>query len=236
MKYIAILFFLFVSTNIAQFNGPKIVAEEPKFNFGDIVEGDIVTHKFVVHNKGGADLTISKVKASCGCTAAQPENNVIAPFASTTIEVSFDSKRRGGKQRKYVYVFSDDPNTPQLRLQFTANILPHKLSNVQTTTPQLKLSKYNHNFGDVKEGSVHDFSVMVTNVGTGVLNIKNIKASCGCTAVMMDNKKIKSKESSQLRIEFDSSQLSGQIARTITLETNDSKYPLKVVTLIANVI
>jgi len=123
MKKLIILFIFLSSIIYGQFNGPKIVAPQAKYDFGDINEGAIVKHKFVIYNKGGADLTINRVKASCGCTAAEPIKKILEPFDSTTIDVTFNSRRRRGKQRKHVYIFSDDPETPELRLSFTANVI-----------------------------------------------------------------------------------------------------------------
>ncbi len=67
------------------------------------------------------------------------------------------------------------------------------------------------------------------------LEIKNIKSSCGCTAALMSEKNLKPNETGKLKIEFDTKNLSGQIARTVTLYSNDPKNPTRVLTLIANI-
>jgi hypothetical protein len=51
----------------------------------------------------------------------------------------------------------------------------------------------------------------------------------------MSEKKLGPNEKSELKIEFDTKNLSGQIARTVTLFSNDPKNPTRVVTLIANI-
>jgi len=236
MKKLVLLFLFLSSIIFAQFNGPKIVAPNPKYDFGDINEGAIVKHKFVVYNKGGADLTIQRVKASCGCTAAEPIKKILPPFDSTSIEVTFNSNRRRGKQRKHVYVFSDDPETPELRLSFTANIISKESAMSNGDFPILKLSKYNYNFGTIKEGEKKEAIIKVSNIGTSPLEIKNIRTSCGCTAALMNNKKLKPNESDNLKIIFDSKNMEGDVARTITLTTNDPKNPNKVIVIIAKVI
>ena len=73
------------------------------------------------------------------------------------------------------------------------------------------------------------------NIGTSQLNIEQIKSSCGCTAALMSTKKLLPNESDKLKIEFDTKNLSGQIARTVTLFSNDSEHPTRVLTLIANI-
>ncbi len=236
MKKLILLFLFFTTVVSAQFNGPKIVVPQPKYNFGDINEGAIVKHKFVIYNKGGADLTIKRVKASCGCTAAEPVKKILAPFDSTSIDVTFNSNRRRGRQRKHVYIFSDDPERPELRLSFTANIISKSDGLLAGEIPILKLSEYNHNFGTVKEGEKKEAVIKVSNIGSGTLKIKNIRTSCGCTAALLNNKSLKPNESDKLKIIFDSKNMEGEIARTITLTTNDPKNPNKVIVIIAKVI
>jgi hypothetical protein len=235
--FLTILFALFINTYLfAQIIPPKISAPQQEFDFGDIIEGKIVKHDFIIFNLGGEPLTISKVKASCGCTVANPAKNDLLPNDTTTIKVSFNSTHRMGKQHKYVYIFSNDPENPQYRIEFSANVLSQETENINSNaSPEIKLSKYNHNFGNVKQGEVLDLTVDVINSGKSNLEITDIKSSCGCTAAMMNEKSIKPNEKSELKITFDTKKLIGQIARTVTLFSNDVKNPTRVLTLIANI-
>lgn len=120
-KYnLILLFIIFTSTLLAQ---PTITAEEKTYDFGTITTGDVVTHNFVVKNTGEQKLDIEKVKASCGCTAVTPDKNELEPGDSTSIKVSFNSHGRRGVQKKYVYVYSNDPNHQVIRLSFTTKVL-----------------------------------------------------------------------------------------------------------------
>jgi len=234
MKKIAILQFVLTFSLLAQFNPPKIVSLENEFDFGDIIEGETVEHEFVLNNIGGDILEITRIRASCGCTAAEPTKTKLAPEETTSLKVKFDSTRRLGKQKKYVYIFSNDPETPQLRLTFKANVISNSGEN-SLEKPSIKLSKYNHNFGKVKEGEKLETFVEVKNIGMSKLNITQIKSSCGCAAAMLSSKMLMPNEKSELKIEFDTKNLSGQIARTVTLFSNDPEHPSRVLTLIANI-
>ncbi len=116
MKKILVLFVFFSAVMFAQKATPKISAQESEFNFGTVAEGQIVEHNFVVTNKGGENLEITGVGASCGCTAAKPEKNVVKAGESTKINVKFNSTGRRGPQKKYIYVKSNDPEKTELRL------------------------------------------------------------------------------------------------------------------------
>ncbi|MCB9260436.1 MAG: DUF1573 domain-containing protein [Ignavibacteriales bacterium] len=234
MKKLIVVYFLTVLSVFAQFGNPKIVPLEQEYNFGDIIEGEKVTHDFIIFNRGTDKLVIDKVKASCGCTAANPTKTELLPEDSTTIQVEFNTLRRIGPQKKFVYVFSNDPETPQLRLQFSANVIKKEQTKVGST-PDLKLSKYSHNFGNVKQGVVLNLEIEVSNQGDDKLKINEIKSSCGCTAALMSSMELSPNESSELKIKFDTKNLAGQIARTVTLFSNDPKHPSRVLTLIANI-
>ena len=41
--------------------GPSLILQERKFDFGKVKEGSLITHAFTVQNKGNATLEIKKV-------------------------------------------------------------------------------------------------------------------------------------------------------------------------------
>jgi len=123
IKRILISFCLFSSIAFAQLLGPKLVLQQSSFDFGDIKQGEKVSHTFVLSNGGGDLLTITDVKASCGCTAATPEDHELAPGQSTNLVVTFNSAGRMGKQSKTVRIYSNDPENPEMALVITGNVV-----------------------------------------------------------------------------------------------------------------
>lgn len=100
----------------------KAEFSEKNFDFGEIKEGTKVTHNYVLKNTGKSNLIIRKVKASCGCTAVQPDKSMLAPGESTQIKTEFDSKGRPGRQTKSITVITNDPTAANVLLQFTAEV------------------------------------------------------------------------------------------------------------------
>ena len=84
MKKLLLIIVALSSLSFAQLMGPKLVAQQDEHDFGDIKQGEKVTHVFVLTNSGGDLLTISNVNASCGCTAALPEKNEFAQIIPAT--------------------------------------------------------------------------------------------------------------------------------------------------------
>ena len=229
---IAIALFLINFQLAAQ---PKIAASEDSYDFGDIVQGNMVAHNFIFTNEGDQELKIEKVKASCGCTAASPEKDVLKPGESTAVTVKYNSAVQSvGEKRKFVYIFSNDPENPQIRVQFTANVIDN--GGVESDAPSMSLDKNEYDFGVVKEGKVVDFTVNVKNTGMGSLTVKDIKTSCGCTAALMDRTTLGPGEESPLRIEFDSKNREGKVTRTVTLYSNDPVKPDQTILIYANVV
>ena len=73
-------------------------------------------------NKGKSDLLIRSVKASCGCTAANPATNVVKPGTSTDLNVLFDSNGKLGMQNKTITIISNDPNSSTTILRISGNV------------------------------------------------------------------------------------------------------------------
>ncbi len=90
-------------------NAPHIGFNQNTFDFNEIKQGEKVEYTFTITNSGKSDLIIHNVSASCGCTVANPRNDVIKAGESTTMEVVFNSAGKSGKQNKTITIISNDP-------------------------------------------------------------------------------------------------------------------------------
>src|SRR3954465_1571716 len=68
---------------------PIIEVREASKDAGVVDEGTVVPFQFEVTNRGQADLQISEVKPSCGCTVSQWDR-VIKPGAHGTISAQMN--------------------------------------------------------------------------------------------------------------------------------------------------
>lgn len=69
----------------------KIVFEQSFYNFGEIVQGQQIGHKYKFTNTGLSPLVIKSVIASCGCTLPQYPHKTIPAGASEVINVVFST-------------------------------------------------------------------------------------------------------------------------------------------------
>ena len=104
-------------------NAPSITFDNATFDFKEIKPGDKVEHVFTITNTGKSDLIIRNVKASCGCTAVSPVDDVVKPGASTTMKVIFNSAGKVGKQNKTITIISNDPQKSRSILWVKGDIL-----------------------------------------------------------------------------------------------------------------
>lgn len=114
--------------------GAKIEFEDKSKDFGDIFQGDKVTHVFNFKNTGTEPLILSNVITSCGCTATEWPREPIAPGASGEINATFNSSGKMGQQNKVITVVSNSTEG-SARVSIISNVLPPK------TTPVAPVGK-----------------------------------------------------------------------------------------------
>jgi len=110
------------SSEIVNGNLPKFEFKRKTFDFGAIKAGEVLSHTFKFKNVGNADLIITNVASSCGCTVPKYSKDPLKPGSEGFIEVIFDSSGRTGMQHKTVTVIANtQPN--KVELAFTAEII-----------------------------------------------------------------------------------------------------------------
>jgi hypothetical protein len=104
---------------------PVMTFPEAVFDFGEVLEGDKVTHLFSFTNTGTAPLLINEAKSSCGCTVPEWPRQPIPPDSSGTITVTFNTAGKPGNQSKQVTIFANTfPNEHKLTVR--GNVKPVK--------------------------------------------------------------------------------------------------------------
>ena len=235
IKKIFSLVVIFSFAVFAQLVGPKAGAQITEHNFGDIKQGDVVSYDFKITNNGGDVLKIIDVRASCGCTAAQPDKKELKPGETTIIKVTFNSKGRKGAQVKTVRVITNDPEKSDINFVIRCNILVDESSS-QTSGASLFLPENQFNFGQVKEGTTVSHTFELVNKGSDILEIKDVRTSCGCTAALVSSPTLKPGEKGTLKVDLDTKGRQGKMSRTISIVSNDSEQSTKVITIYAEVL
>lgn len=93
-------------------NSPKLSFSKTSHNFGKVGNDTKVQTTFELSNTGANPLNIRQITANCGCVESSISTKDLKPGESATMNVTFDSKGRRGRQYKTVTIFSNDPSAP----------------------------------------------------------------------------------------------------------------------------
>jgi len=100
---------------------PQLNLLENKIDFGTVEAGKTYTRQLKFTNNGKANLLISEVSSSCGCTVPRWPKNYIVPGDSSEIIVEYNGKDKQGYQEKVLTIYSNT-NPVENTIKIIANI------------------------------------------------------------------------------------------------------------------
>ena len=106
---------------------PVMSFDEKSFNFGDVKQGQKVSHVFHYKNTGTDTLRIDNIVSSCGCTVPNSYERKVAPGASGSITVEFNSENKMGVVNKTLTILSNAAPSgadPAEFLNIRVNVIP----------------------------------------------------------------------------------------------------------------
>jgi hypothetical protein len=105
---------------------PRIEITPSNMDLGDVSKEGF-NYTFTVRNTGKKTLEIGKVSTSCGCTLADIDSDQISPGESTGLHVTFNPKLMEeevkGKITRIIFIKSNDPESPEVEIKITANVV-----------------------------------------------------------------------------------------------------------------
>jgi hypothetical protein len=104
-----------------------------------------------------------------------------------------------------------------------------------TAGPVISFSEKSHDFGNINQGDVVEYTFKFKNTGTQPLVISNVGVTCGCTATDWPKEPIAPGKSSAITAKFNSAGKMGQQNKVITVESNATNSPAQV-SIVSNVL
>lgn len=165
----------------------------------------------------------------------------LAPKQKGYIVVTFDASKIKAygfvMHRIYLNVDGQDDYKNSIAVSTTLEEDFSKLSAADlANAPMVKYDDESFDFGDIKPGSKVEHTFNLKNAGKKDLIIRDVKSSCGCTAVSPSKNIVAAGESVPLKVSFDSAGKSGRQNKTITVITNDPKNPTTVLRIASNIL
>ena len=99
--------------------------------------------------------------------------------------------------------------------------------------PKIVFEKLVHDFGQLKPEAEVTYDFNFKNEGDGVLEIQNVRSSCGCTVVVPDKRSLAPGESSFLKVRYHAGRGAGMVEKKITVYNNDPKQSALILTITA---
>jgi hypothetical protein len=117
-----ILLFLLSATPL--FAEPRALVSEEAIDLGSLEEGRIYEHEFFIQNVGDEDLSIDVAMPSCGCVQILEPTTTqrISSQEKLGIKFSFDSTGMWGWNDKYIFIRTNDPDSPVIKVMVSANV------------------------------------------------------------------------------------------------------------------
>jgi hypothetical protein len=168
------------------------------------------------------------------------EPETIAPQGKGLLTVTFDASKADtyGFFSKHIYLSLDGSNDYRSSIGVSATIeedfsslSPAQLANA----PIAVFPESTFDFGDIKQGQKVEHTFSLKNDGKSELIIRNIRASCGCTAVAPSQKVIAPGTAAPIQVTFDSRGKRGRQTNSVTIITNDPKVPTTILRMTGNV-
>ncbi|MDP2336981.1 MAG: DUF1573 domain-containing protein [Bacteroidota bacterium] len=165
----------------------------------------------------------------------------LAPKQKGYIVVTFDASKIKAygfvMHRMYLNIDGQDDYKNSIAVSTTLEEDFSKLTADQLkNAPIVTYDMESFDFGDIKPNTKNEHTFSLKNTGKMDLIIRDVKSSCGCTAVSPSKNVVSSGESVPLKVVFDSTGKSGRQNKTITVITNDPKNPTNILRIASNIL
>lgn len=196
----------------AEEHAPKLVCDEPTYNFGERDSNQAVEHTFILRNEGDLTLEIKNVRAACGCTVANVSTKTLPPGAQAEVSTRLTLQGRTGPQRKSITVESNDPRQQYLTLYLEGTAI----AEVDVKPRVLSLGRIR---SEATVTGVVEFLVQATNA------VKITRFSAGPTNFAADLETVEEGKSYRFVVSSIPPLPQGTLRGNLHIETDYSKYP-----------
>ncbi len=124
-------------------------------------------------------------------------------------------------------------------LLLAQNISSSDISAVNNTSdkkPKMFFKEPDFDFGKIYKGNKIEHVFKFENQGNGTLEIKKVKPSCGCTAVVLSDKSLLPGSAGEIKATLSSKSFRGRVKKTITVLSNDPDTPTHKLTISGEII
>jgi hypothetical protein len=210
------------------------------FNFGKLTTEKPVTKTFKVYNNTDEEISFLsdvktpdhiKVRFTPQALPAKTLGEISVTYDPTNIKLF------GFKSDLVVIKTSETTNNVKdFRVVASLEEFFPPMTEAQLAqAPKLTFEDPVYDFGNIKQGESVSTDFVFTNAGKSVLNIRQTRASCGCTVSKPEKSTLQPGESSVIKVTFNSAGRRGIQQKSISVFSNDPANPTQRITIKARV-
>jgi hypothetical protein len=218
----------------------SLMAKTNSISYVKLKMGEVKTETLELVNDNDKPVTVA-LKLIPEYITANVIPGVIPAKGRAMLTVSYNA----GKKNEYGFVndriymdIDGDANNYQNSISISATIeedfsilTPEELANA----PIASFDAEAFDFGNQKQGDKGEHTFLLKNNGKRDLIIRNVRSSCGCTAVTPAKTVISAGDSVPIKVVFDTAGKRGRQSKSITIITNDPKNPTAILRISSNV-
>jgi hypothetical protein len=203
---------------------------EAGHDFGPVPRGAQVRHDFTFTNTTGETLTVSDIRASCGCTTGRVLNPTIEPGQTGTIEARMDTRNFVGVKSTSLIVtlYTSGGRHAEVRLGVRSNIL----SDIVLNPGWL-------DFGVLPQGQTSRLAMTIDRYGAPDWKVLRLMASRRLSetidATINESYRDSSEVGYTLTVVVKPSAPVGPVREEIKISTNDAETPIVTVLVTAEI-
>jgi len=104
---------------------PLLHLQPEVLDMGEVKEGEEAKGILFIRNNSDTTITIIDIQTSCGCTAAEPKEKILAPGAFTELEIRTDSTVKMGDVVKEITITDSAGHVAKSRVKLKVLENPH---------------------------------------------------------------------------------------------------------------
>jgi hypothetical protein len=209
-------------------------------SFKTLVKEKQVTKTVKVYNEIGKSMTFMDEYKAPDHIKVKFVPQSIPPKTDGLVEVTYDPRelKTLGYKIDYIELKTDEWFNSVKKFIVIASLeeyFPPMTPEQMARAPKLKIENPIHDFGTIKQGESVTTDFVITNIGKETLNIRQTRATCGCTASKPEHSDLKPGESSIIKVTFDSTGRSGEQSKAVMVFSNDPLNPTQKIEIKATV-
>ncbi len=217
----------------------QLRAETNYISFAQIKINDVETKSLDLINDTDSPVKVG-LKSVPKHLTAKVEPETIPAHGKGVLSVTYNAKEADtyGFASHRIYLTENGSNDYKNSIGVSATIEEDFSSLTPEQMAKAPVATYAEtafDFGDMVQGEKKEHTFSLTNNGKTDLIIRNVRSSCGCTAVAPSKKVIAPGETAPIKVTFDSRGKRGRQSKSITVITNDPKNPTSTLRITSNV-